>query len=150
MTILISIAATILVVLSAIAAHYLVKLRKVKTAEQKQIKQNQEAWLKHKNELVKDIQFIANSMLQEQCEITEGCLRIGYLIPRVVESDDIKSTIKHIFEHHSLTANMPIKEAYKALSRKEQFKLDSQRLTLEAKNKNGVLEDCKTLLNYSF
>jgi hypothetical protein len=149
-TYLIIFAVLILLTLSAIAAYYLAKLKKVKNNEEEQAKKNQEAWLSHKNELVKDIKFIANSILQEQCEITEGCMRLGYLMPKVDESEEIQTRFGSLFDHYRATSNMPIKEAYKALTRKEQFKFDSKRLRLEAENKSGVLSDCKILLKHSF
>lgn len=150
MTILITLAVLIILSLASVAAYYLIKLQKSKIAEQAQIKENHLAWLEHKNTLIKDIKFIANSMLQQQCEITEGCMRLGYLIPKVDESETFKLTFPAIFEHYSLTTDMPIKDAYQALSRKEQFKLDSKRLTLEAKNKEPVLSNCQTLLKHTF
>ena len=143
-------AALIILTLSAIAAYYLIKLQKVSKNEKEQAERNKEAWLSHKNELIKDIKFIANSMIQEQCEITEGCMRLGYLVPKVDDTEEIKAKFESLFNHYQATTNMPIKEAYKALTRKEQFKLDSQRLKLEAKNKSAVLNDCQVLLKYNF
>ena len=77
-------------------------------------------------------------------------MRLGYLIPKIDDSEDLKHTFSHIYDHYSATAHMPIKEAYQALSKKQQFKLDSERLTLEAKNKQGVLKDSKKLAVHSF
>lgn len=150
MNVLLTIATVIIVALSIIATYYLFKVHQLKKEQAEQNKQNQAAWQANQDELIKDIQFIANSMLQQQCEITEGCMRLGYLIPKVDDSEAIKHTFKHIHNHYTETAHMPIKEAYQALNKKEQFKLDSQRFSLEAKNKQGVLEDSKKLAAHIF
>lgn len=150
MNILLIIATIVIVALSLIASYYLLKVRQLNKQQLEQNKQNQAAWQANQDELIKDIQFIANSMLQQQCEITEGCMRLGYLIPKVDDSEAIKNTFKHIYNHYTATAHMPIKEAYQALDKKEQFKLDSERFSLEAKNTEGVLQDCKKLAVHIF
>jgi len=147
---LIILAVAIVVVLSAVAIYYVVKLKRVQKQQAEQIKKNKEAWQAHRNELANDLKFIAQSMLQGQCEITEGCLRIVVLMDRLDEDLQHKPEFKTIREHFSLTVSMPTHQAYKDLSKQEQFKLDKQRYNLEAKNKEQVLEEAKILASYNF
>lgn len=144
------IAIVILLVLSAIAAYYLIKLRKVKQEQADQIQRNKIAWQKHRDELAADLRFIANAMLQGQCEITEGCLRIKVLMDRLDDELQHKPEFKTIQAHFAQTITMPTHEAYKALGKKEQFKIDRQRFALEEENKEQVLIEVKTLSTYKF
>lgn len=147
---LIIIAVLILIALSATAAYYLLKLRKVKQQQNKQIQENQAAWQAHQDELASDLRFIANAMLQGQCEITEGCMRIKVLMDRLDDQLQYQDEFKTIQKHFAQTAHMPTHKAYQALSKQEQFKLDKQRFTLEEANKAQVLVEVKTLSEYKF
>jgi hypothetical protein len=147
---LVIIAIAILLALSAIAAYYLIKLRKTEQQQAQQIQQNQAVWQKHQDELAADLRFIANSMLQGQCEITEGCMRIKVLMDRLDEGLQHKPEFKTIQKHFAQTITMPTHDAYKALSKQEQFKLDKQRFSLEDENKEQVLVEVKTLSLYQF
>jgi hypothetical protein len=140
----------IVTALSATAAYYLIKLRNVKSQQAQQIQHNKDVWQKHRNELAGDLRFIANSMLQGQCEITEGCLRIKVLMDRLDDELQHKPEFKTIQAHFAQTITMHTHEAYKALSKKEQFKQDKQRFALEQKHKEQVLIEVKTLSEYKF
>lgn len=150
MVYLITAAIVIVVALSAVAAYYLIQLKRVKKAQAKQIQINKEAWQKHRDELAGDLRFIANAMLQGQCEITEGCLRLKVLMDRLDDELQHKPEFKTIQAHFAQTINMPTHEAYKALSKQEQFKLDKTRYNLEAQNKEQILIEVKTLAEYKF
>lgn len=147
---LVIIAIAILIALGATAAYYVLKLRKVKQQQAEQIQRNKAAWQKHRDELAADLRFIANSMLQGQCEITEGCLRIKVLMDRLDDELQHKPEFKTIQTHFAQTISMPTHEAYKALSRQEQFKQDKQRFALEEANREQVLIEVKTLSEYKF
>lgn len=150
MTYLVIIAAIILLILSAVAGYYLLQVHQLKKRQAEQIKSNQEAWKAHQEELAKDVRFIASSMVQGQCEITEGCLRLQYLMDKLDEELKNKPEFQRIHLHYRQTQHMPTHEAYKALKRKDQFKLDNERFKLEDQNRDGVLEEAALLLTYRF
>lgn len=150
MTILLIIAFTVISALTLMAGYYLLKVQKATKLKNIQAQKNHQAWLDHQNDLIKDIIFIANSMSQEQCEITEGCMRLVYLINKVDETGQIQSKIPHIYSHYNATLHMPIKDEYKALTRKQQFKIDCERRDLENTNKSAVLSDTQNLANHIF
>ncbi|GAA6133223.1 hypothetical protein NBRC116188_00120 [Oceaniserpentilla sp. 4NH20-0058] len=147
---LIIIGILILLGLAATAAYYVIKLRKVQAQQAQQIENNRQAWQKHRDELVSDLRFIANAMVQKQCEITEGCMRLAVLMDRLDDELQHKHQFSTIRAHFSQTAHMPTHEAYKALTRKEKFKLDNQRYALEEQNREQVLNEAKVLLEYRF
>lgn len=150
MWILLALAILILATLSAIAIYYLLKLKRVNTEQKELSIQNQQAWLDHQIELSKDLKFIANAMIQGQCEITEGCLRLKVLMDRLDETLQEQAHFQAIVAHFNATSSMPTHKAYASLSRKEQFALDNQRYQLEHQNKAAILQEAKTLLKYDF
>lgn len=145
-TYLILLGAAIIATLALVALYY---LRQVKLQTQKQEQQraeNEAAWRAHQLELHNDLRFIANALLQGQCEITEGCLRMTYLMSRLDESLLSKSEYSTIVKHAGMTAHMPTHQAYKDLTRKEQFKLDQERFKLEDNHRSAVLKEAKLVM----
>lgn len=147
---LIFIAAAILLILSGVAAYYWIKLKQVRKQQQAQIAQNQKAWLDRQQELAADIRFIANSMLQEQCEITEGCMRLKVLMDHLDQDLAQKTEFQTLQFYYQQTLNMPHHEAYKALNRKEQFNQDKKRFALEDKYREQILIEAKHIAQYPF
>lgn len=135
-------------------AYYAYQLTSQVKAVEKQ--QQEEATLAASNlrtrqqELINDIHFVARSVLAEQCEITEGVLRVHYLIhaldPETWQLDNLRA----IREHHHATSNMPILDTYQKLPRKEQFQLDKKRWQLEADNKTNISTELDWLVSHTF
>jgi hypothetical protein len=150
MNILIISALIIILILAIIAGYLLYKVLLLNKQKEQQSKENQDAWVQNRNELIKDIHFIANSMSQQQCEITEGCMRLEYLINKVDDSPQMRIDFQYIYKHYDATAAMPIRDAYQALTKKEQFQLDNDRTKLEAQHKADVLNDTKKLAVHNF
>lgn len=147
-------ASLIVAVLAAVALHYHRKaqkhLAKIDQQQQQERQLAQQNLDKRNNELITDIRFIANSMLQQQCELTEGVLRIHHLSDRL--DIDIMRQVQFasLHQHFNQTRDMPILDAYKALSKRDRFQLDKKRLELEEANKEAVLAEIKLLVSYSF
>ncbi|OUR64016.1 hypothetical protein A9Q73_09145 [Bermanella sp. 47_1433_sub80_T6] len=140
----------IILSLSAIAGYYLLKLRKVKLQQNEQIELNRQAWLDSQEELAADIRFIAKAMVQQQCEITEGCLRLKVLMDRLDETLQHNGDYQTIQLHYQKTAHMPHHKAYTTLNKKQQFKLDQDRFELENQHRQKVLLEAKQLSDYQF
>ena len=115
---LIFIAAAILLALSGVAAYYWIKLKKVQNQQKAQIAQNQKAWLDRQQELAADIRFIANSMLQEQCEITEGCMRLKVLMDHLDQDLAQKTEFQTLQFYYQQTLSMRIMKLIKHLIEK--------------------------------
>lgn len=148
--VLLVLAILIIVALGSYAWHL---TRQVKTQENRQRAEeaNAEQQLRnHQLELIKDTHFICRSVIAEQCEITEGVLRLEYLIrgldPDVWNAPEL-ATLR---DFYSQTNTMPILDAYKQLSKKEQFRLDNQRWKLEETHKNDIIRELQWLLEYRF
>lgn len=149
-SLLLSAAILIVAVLAGYAWHL---THKVKQLEKKRQQEEAAAALQlreRQQSLLHDIRFIARSVIEEQCEITEGVLRLQYLItaldPAVWELDELQT----VRRHHQATASMPILDAYRQLSRKEQFHIDKQRFALEEEHRVSVGRELRWLVTYSF
>lgn len=147
---LVAAAVVIIALLSGYAWHL---TRKVKQQEIQQQKEEAEAELqlrKYQQELVKDVQFVARSVIQQQCEITEGVLRIQYLVNGLDPDVWNQPELKQVREHYFATCDMPILDAYQALTPKQQFKLDKERHKLEQDNKEAIEAELTWLAAHSF
>lgn len=140
----------IILVLGGYAYHLLQKVKQVNVAKEKEQTEAELQLRRHQEELVSDIRFVSRSMIQQQCDITEGVLRIQHMItgldPHVWQLTEI-TTIR---THYDATKNMPILNAYKALTPKERFQLDKQRLQLENDNKTIIEKELRWLVDYAF
>lgn len=127
--------------------------RKVKAVEQKQ--QEEEALAAanlraHQKELISDIHFVARSVTSDQCEITEGILRIHYLVNALDPEAWLHQELAICRQHYDAVCDMPILEAYQKLSKKEKFRLDSQRWKLEDEHKDRIQRELRWLSQHSF
>ena len=149
-SIIFTLALLVIVGLAGYAYYLAVKLHKAKI-ELLEAQQQAEQKLKdHQQKLINDIQFIARSVLSEQCEITEGVMRLNYLITALDADVWQDSALMTVRQHHGATADMPILEAYKSLSKKQQFELDNQRYKLEESHKTAILKEMQWLASYRF
>ena len=140
----------VVIILSVIAAYYLLKVRQQQSEHKAIQDKQQEQWRKQYRRLAEDIQFIANAMLQEQCEITEGCMRIKVLMDKLDDGLHTKPEFQGIQSFFKLTQDMPTHQAYKDLPRQEQFKLDQRRYALEDEHREQILAEAKLLTRYQF
>ncbi len=149
-TLLIIAALIIIAALAYYAWHLTTKVKKLHQAQKEEQAQAELQLRNRQLELLQDIRFIARAVLAEQCEITEGVLRIQYLMsaldPDAWQLDEL-ATLR---QHHEATAGMPILDAYKALPKKEQFRLDRERWTLEERHKPAVQRELQWLVSYRF
>lgn len=117
------------------------------TAERELAQQNLD---KRNNGIIGDIRFIAQALITEQCEITEGVLRIHHLADALDSDIMLQTEFSTIHNHFNQTRGMAIKEEYKNLTKKERFQQDQQRFRLEETNKDNVIEEAKRVIKYSF
>ena len=150
--------ALILVILGSaiilvLAAYTIYLYSKIRTLKKEQEDAEVAAAVKIKdfqNELIQDIRFIARAVLEEQCEITEGVIRIHYLVSKLDPDTWNNDSLIITRKHYSATAKMPILDAYKALNKQEQFKLDNERYHLENEHKQAIYNEFKWLISYDF
>ena len=105
---------------------------------------------KRNNTIIGDIRFIAQSLTSEQCEITEAVLRIHHLADALDSDIMLQKQFSAIHTHFNHCKTMAIKEAYKALPKKQRFQQDQQRFRLEQESKDDVIKEAQLIIEYSF
>ena len=115
-------------------------------AEQKQ--KLEKSRLKRNAKLADSIHLIARAMNEEQCEFSEGCLRIWVLMSQYAfESErDLTTQYPGIYKMYQVVKEMPTHDARKKYSKKEIFKLDKARWQAEKTLKDEVKADCAKII----
>jgi len=99
---------------------------------------------------VESIDVIARAMVDKQCELTEGCIRLKQLLDRV-EADLLRrDEYKVIALIFSETEHMPIKEQWKQLDKKAKQKFTQHRLALETKHSEEIHAAVSALQQHEF
>lgn len=132
---LIILAILILVSLTAYAVSLFLKL-------QKQKKQIQQAKNARYHNVVESIDIIARAMLAEQCDFSEGVLRLKPLLDVLGKK---LSAFPAMWALYQVVENMPILEARKQLKRNERMKLDLEREAKEAELSEQIKQELHQL-----
>jgi hypothetical protein len=145
------------IIIAALAGYALFLHREVKKKQLEVLEADnaerqlaQENLDRRNNSIISDIRFIAQALVTEQCEVTEGVLRIHHLADAIDADLMLQPEFSTLHEHFNQCKGMAIKEAYKELSKKQRFQQDNQRFRLEEQNKDNVLKEAKLLIKYSF
>lgn len=105
---------------------------------------------KRNNNIIADIRFIAQSLISEQCEVTEAVLRIHHLADALDSDIMQQQQFTTLHQHFNACKTMAIKDSYKELSKKQRFQQDQQRFRLEQENSDQVLAEAQLIIQYSF
>jgi len=122
------------------------KLIAQKQAEQQQkLKQSR---LKRNAKLADSIHLIARAMAEEQCEYSEGCLRIWVLMSQYAFEDERGLTLAYpgIYKMYNVVKEMPTHDARKKYSKKEIFKQDTARWRAEENFSDEIKADCDKII----
>lgn len=111
--------------------------------------QKQEKQAKEKREyLTESIVLISRAMLEEQCELSEGALRLWVLLDHLVPERDPDPVVTYpgLHQMYQVVKDMPTHDARKQQSKQQTFLQDKQRLKAEDDLKDFILADTKALL----
>jgi hypothetical protein len=121
------------------------QLKKQKELSLLKEKEYQEALKKREESILESLRLLSRAIINEQCEISEGCIRITKLkviIPKLEENKDLK-----IFNQmYTEIERFPILETRNALSSKEKFNQDKERFRIEDIYKDQIIKACSSLL----
>jgi uncharacterized membrane protein (DUF106 family) len=96
------------------------------------------------------IKVIAQCIIDEQVELSEGSIRIKVLLDHVAPELHDDPTFSIFSEMYAATEHMPTHEARKQSDKKLIRKLDKERFKLEDDNKEAILQASKELLQRTF
>lgn len=149
MQILIILAVVIVTALASYATYLLLQLRKkqqnIAVAQQEKL----DAAKAKKQQILTDIRYIAQAMLEERCEVSEGVVRIARLFDLISLTDLVKPKYPALFAHYDVIANHPIMEERKKLKKQERMKLDLARMKSENQHQLTIFEEAKQLSQFS-
>ena len=148
--VLLTIAILIILLLAGYAWYLLRQVKKSQAQQQQEHALAEMNLRKRQQDLLKDIRFIARAVIEEQCEITEGVMRLHYLVTALDRVAWEAAELASGRRHHEKTAAMPILDAYKALTPRQQFALDKERLSLEDEHQASIRQELKWLVKYPF
>ena len=135
-TVLLLVAVCIIVGMIGYATYLLLAL-------QKQKKALQQARRTRINRINESIEIIAKAMLNGDCNLSEGVLRLKMLLEPVGMSIKNHVTMLQLYE---VVETMPTHEARKALKKNERMRLDLQRESAEAALEKNIKLELHQLL----
>lgn len=136
-------AALILISLGGYALHLMLKVQAQKKHEQALIEQAKQAQKDRYIRILDSIEVIARAMISEQCDFSEGVLRLKPLLDVLGRK---LSDYTAMWALYGVVENMPILDERKNLKRNERMKLDLERETKEAELESDIKNECYQLL----
>ena len=135
-TVLLLVAVCIIVGMIGYATYLLLAL-------QKQKKALQQARRNRINRIKESIEIIAKAMLNDDCNLSEGVLRLKMLLEPVGMSIKNHVTMLQLYE---VVETMPTHEARNSLKKNERMRLDLQRESAEAALEKNIKLELHQLL----
>ena len=135
-TVLLLVAVCIIVGMIGYATYLLLAL-------QKQKKALQQARRNRINRIKESIEIIAKAMLNDDCNLSEGVLRLKMLLEPVGMSIKNHVTMLQLYE---VVETMPTHEARRELKKNERMRLDLQRESAEAALEKNIKLELHQLL----
>lgn len=140
---LIVLAVFILLSLAGYAISLILKLRKQSALEHKLRQEAEKAQKERFQRIVDSIDIIARAMLAEQCDLSEGVLRLKTLMEVLALKLEEYPAMWALYE---VIEDMPILDERKTLKRNERMKLDLEREAKEAELESQIKQECQQLL----
>lgn len=145
-----TLAGLVIGVLSVVAGYYLWQLhlqkQRIKFAQQQSLEEQQAK----RKEVNNSIQILARGTLQNQLTITEASIRISALLDSLSVPDAVRAEYQAFYLLAAKTSHIPIKDKWKALSKKEKFEFDRERESLEFEHADSITLAAKGILGKTF
>lgn len=143
-TLLLLVALTIIASLAFYAGSLLFRLRIQRRLRYQKTQQRIE-------NISQSIQTIAKALEQQQCNLSEGCIRLFHLLEALPIKDrpDFSQQFPGLYSLYEQVKNLPTHEARKAQSKTETRLQDSQREELESQLESQILIDVSVLKTFS-
>lgn len=123
------------------------KMKSLEVIQQAQQTQADKKLVDTRLSATQSIKVIAQCMLDEQIELSEGCIRIKVLLDHVAPEFHDDPYFKIFAQIYDATRHMPTHEARKEADKKLIMRLDLERMTLEQDNEEAILSASRQLLS---
>ena len=136
--------AALVLVLAAVAASLWWKVLNVQ--RQQKLMAEQMAQERAANEskrldfLCESVNVIARAVLDGQCPVIEGCIRLAVLLDNLSLDCDSKHRFSVVFEIYDQTRHIPSHDNWKALPRKQQLRYQQEMHKLEQQHQEAIRE----------
>lgn len=96
------------------------------------------------------IQTIAKALEQQQCNLSEGCIRLFHLLEALPVKDkpDFSQQFTGLYSLYEQVKGLPTHEARKAQTKNETKQQDLKREEIEAQLESQILKDVSVLKSY--
>jgi len=85
------------------------------------------------------LNVIAAAMLDQQCPLVEGCIRMAVLLDNLPLDCDTKHRFSVVFEVYNATRHIPTHSDWKSLERKQRSQFKQQMWKLEQEHRDTLL-----------
>lgn len=145
---LVAVAALIVAVLAFYAGMLLWQLQQQTKQQKRQLLIEQQQKAEKQRYLTDSIVLICRAMLEQQCELSEGALRVWVLLDHLVpeRQPDPVATYPGLHQMYQVVKDMPTHDARKQQTKQQIFNQDKIRLAAEQDLKEFILADAKALL----
>lgn len=137
----------VVVPLAAYAWRLWRRLRDMKASQQASERAAQLRQEEQKQQTEKGLRILATALLREELTLTEGSMRISYLLSQIDGQATEKQQYSAFFQLAEATAHIPILDQWQALPRKQQHAFTLERETHEENFKPFVLAATRVLLD---
>jgi len=124
--------------------------RKASKINQQRIEGLQQMLQKQYTQRVDSIGVIVRAMVDNQCEATEGCIRLKQLLDMVEPDLLLRPEYQVIALVYTSTEHMPIKDQWTQLNKQAKHKFTQQRLALEAQHADAINAAARALKQHVF
>lgn len=136
--------AGVVIVLAAVTARLWWQVGQQKKAQQQRLQAQQDRQAQREQERIQyiyeSLNVIARAVLDDQCPVTEGCIRMAVLMDNLSLDCDTKNRFSPIFKIYHATRHIPTHSSWKALERKQQQSFKQEMFALEREHAQTVRE----------
>ncbi|NQZ94056.1 MAG: DUF2489 domain-containing protein [Moritella sp.] len=125
-------------------------LYRVKAKQEQQLNQQNEAIAARKVRITESVQIIAKAMGREECDLSEGAIRISKLLAAIpaAEPVDWAQQYPDLHAFYDKIKHMPIMDARSELSKKTRMQFDLDRFRFEGEYADRVQQDVARLTTF--
>ncbi len=142
----IGVGVVILIVLISYALHLQGRLKALEEKQRSDAREAEAQRQQRVQDAAQGIRVLAGAMVREEVTLTEGCMRVAYLLTQVDQAAKEKQTYSVFFQLASATAHIPVLDAWKELPRQQKHAYTKERISIEAAFEEFVMESAQNLL----
>lgn len=142
------IGAMIIIGLAFYAGKLLWLVKQQQLQQQQELQKRQQQQLEKQRYLRESIVLISRAMLEQQCELSEGALRLWVLLDHWTEENkpDAVTSYPGLYQMYKVVKDMPTHQARKEQDKKLTRQQDKTRMQAEKDLKDFIEADVKLLL----